>query len=266
MILWRDFASCHGIAVSKKEVQFMKWLNRLNFVKKATWENKATPYIEEDIINIDTGLAKQFRHSPKFKNVIAETKIKLTGSRRKDYLLAESQTNSIHIPNETVWHHVWEVDEKGYYTMQLISTKRHFKTFPHAGGVKLWLLNNQSKSKYTYKYNSYGEIYVNENQKMNKSTIGTKTVHTRLVRPGISEGYNDYVIDYIVPPVRDEEKTIVKKKNRYRKRDRYKIWGYDPYGNVFVRDNKGDIYFYDHEEMTYTSLGISERELLRNNL
>ncbi len=236
-------------------------MKRLNFVRRVLWENKATPYTEEDIINIDTGLAKQFRHSPKFKNVIAETKIKLTGSRRKDYLLAESQTNSIHTPNVTVWHHVWEVDENGYYTMQLISMKRHSKTFPHAGGVKLWLLNNQSKSKYACKYNSYGEIYINENQKMS-TTTGAKTIHTRLIRSGISGEYNDYVIDYIVPQVRDRESTIVKKKIRYRRKDKYKIWGYDPYGNVFVRDNKGNIYFYDHEEMTYTSLGISERELL----
>lgn len=81
----------------------------------------ARPYANPDIIEVYTGLGKGFKYSPIFKKCIAETMVKLTGYREKDYVIAELQTGKKHTPKVSVWH--------------------------HAGECKLWLLNNQ-KGKY----------------------------------------------------------------------------------------------------------------------
>jgi len=133
---------------------------------KNLFEYKSSPYGNIlDIENINTSLDNQWKYSPKFKNPTAETKILLTGSRVKDYDLAEKNVAIKHSPRINVWHHVWEKDGSGNYTMQLIDYKKHLETIPHAGGCKMWLLENKSgtyRSKSHKKSQSYN-IFVNHN-------------------------------------------------------------------------------------------------------
>lgn len=65
----------------------------------------AKPYNVPQIIEtIDTGLPKQFKYSPLFKQpaVKADVDIELTGFRTRDYKAAERASGITHTPDSTV--------------------------------------------------------------------------------------------------------------------------------------------------------------------
>lgn len=179
----------------------------------------AKPYNNPNIINVSTGLSGKFAYSPIFKKCIADTMVILTGYRKKDYMIAEEQTGKKHVPKLTVWHHAWE-EKNGEYRMQLVDFNEHKKTCPHAGGCKLWLLNNKKSSKYfAYKekkivgnYSDILEFYPIESDK----------------RGYYQRGY-----------VSKRTLSIINRKQA-------KLIGIDIYGNLLYKTRK-NIYFWDHE-------------------
>lgn len=62
----------------------------------------AKMYDDPKIKTVPTGQSGNFRYSPVFLDCIVETMVKLTGYRKKDYVIAERQTGVEHIPKETV--------------------------------------------------------------------------------------------------------------------------------------------------------------------
>lgn len=182
----------------------------------------AKPYSDPNIINVDTGLGKSFRYSPIFKNCIADTMVKLTGYRKKDYVIAEDQTGEKHVPRVTVWHHVWE-EKDGMYRMQLVNFDDHKKTCPHAGGCKLWLLNTKGRSR-----------YLKHRKNIMKNQMGNYT--------DLSEFY----------PVESGERAFYQKGYVSKRtlsvcyRKGIKLVGIDAYGNLLYQNGKKS-YFWDHE-------------------
>jgi len=63
-------------------------------------------------------------------------KIKLTGSRRNDFALANKEGKFTETPKGYVWHHVDDFDpQSGEATLELIPRNAHNATLPHAGSV-----------------------------------------------------------------------------------------------------------------------------------
>ena len=177
----------------------------------------AKPYDRNTASSIDTGLKGNFKYSPFFVNdhVIASTIITLTGSRRKDYIIAEKLTGIIHKPGETVWHHTWPVNKDDQCLMQLVAVRTHQKSFPHAGGCRNW----QSK--------------------MNRRYVSATVSATK-------DNYEDYELDFKFNNSRI--------KYRYNKglrskmyRKNLKIFGLDAYGNIYFKNSRGLLYVWDHE-------------------
>lgn len=221
---------------------------------------QAHPYADtEEIETIDTGLAKQWKFSPLFKNPLAETDIRLTGSRIKDYKLAELNAGQTHIPGVTVWHHAWRKDRFGNYRMQLVSFSAHQKTCPHAGGCKLWTIEHHKI------YKAQGPVHVSEALSA-KTIAGKKIYRTGTIRNGVnSSSYSDYFIDYIFEeenPLHIETKIC---KGSFHKREPLasRIWGLDPYGNLFLSNDNGQLFFYDHETRKLFFLAIDEGKILK---
>ena len=229
----------------------------IKYYSRATMQAK--PYADTDEIEtIDTGLGKQWRYSPLFKKPFAETYIGLTGSRIKDYRLAEANTGQKHIPGTTVWHHVWAKDNQGNYRMQLVTTVAHQKTCPHAGGCKLWSIEHNKI------YKAYGTIYVSET--LHGKVIAGKVIHkTGLVRTGVNLlPYNDYVIDFIFDDKSRPNIQMMFNKHylRRRKSRPSKIWGLDPYGNLFLSSADGQLFFWNHETKDIFALSVNEGNIL----
>jgi hypothetical protein len=109
------------------------------------------PYLIADAASVPTGKSGIFAYSPDFSNAkpynncLKNCSIVMTGSRRRDYLAAETLTRRRN-RGET-WHHVFPQsrqlyhDANGYHCeMQLVSTQLHQKCCPHLGAVSLYPL------------------------------------------------------------------------------------------------------------------------------
>ncbi len=215
-----------------------------------------------EIESIDTGLKRQWRYSPLFKNPLANADIKLTGSRRKDYKLAEADSGLVHVPGNTVWHHTWKKDASGKCRMQLVDSTLHIKTCPHAGGCRRWEIEHNIRYK---AYKSYGGIYVNENL-LGNTIMGNTVYAVGEVYAGTStESYTDFVIDYIFNSSTPVPHWALRRNlhNRSIAKKPIKVWGLDPYGNLFLAGAKGKLYFLDLENGSLISLGINESSILR---
>lgn len=179
----------------------------------------AKPYNDPNIDTVPTGLSKQFRYSPIFRNAVADTMVKLTGYRRKDYIIAEQQTGIKHTPTVTVWHHAWD-ENNGLYRMQLVDFDTHKKSCPHAGGCKLWLLNNNINGS----YRSHRRI----NETGNYTDVATFYEIDARDRNDFQKGY-----------VSKKTCSLVRKKH-------IQLRGVDMYGNLLYANSKG-AYLWDHE-------------------
>ena len=157
-------ANCHSSKANLRETGILEEILLENKHRNAyanfpifdmiLWETvyltpNLTAYLNTNIDNVVTGLGGNFRYSPIFKNAVADTFIELTGYRNKDYKIAEAKTGKGHTPKVTVWHHAWQ-EKDGLYRMQLVDFSEHKKTYPHAGGCKLWIMNTHKKKKYSY--------------------------------------------------------------------------------------------------------------------
>lgn len=218
----------------------------------------ANPYTDTTkIISIDTGRSRQWKYSPLFLQPISETYVVLTGSRKKDYKLAEANTNTIHCPGLTVWHHVWEKNSNGEYRMQLVDSALHTATCPHAGGCKLWSIENNKK------YKSHGGVYVSDH--LQGRQYGEKAVYRfGDIRMGQSnDPYGDYIIDYIFEPDKNMKKQLVCRiGNYFVRKKQYHLWGLDPYGNTFFSDISGNLFFFDHELGLFIDIQLNESAIL----
>lgn len=228
----------------------------------------AHPYEDTtEIESIKTDLSGKWKYSPLFKNPLAYADIRLTGSRRKDYKLAEATSGEVHLPGKTVWHHAWKKDASGKYRMQLVDFALHQKTCPHAGGCKLWERDHNKRYKARYKaYKSYGGIYMNENL-FGKTVTGNSAYGVEELRAGTAtEPYTDFVIDYIFDrsiPLPHLELYSMLRNKRIAKKS-FKVWGLDPYGNLFLAGAKGKLYFLDIENSSLIPLGINQCSILRS--
>jgi hypothetical protein len=187
----------------------------------------AKPYDDKFFKNVQTRLGKQFEFSPIFKNPIADTWVELTGYRRKDYIIAEKQTGTMHTPGLTVWHHAWDVNNNGKYRMQLVDFDLHKKTYPHAGGCRLWQNNQHKVKRYASSYR-------------------------------LTKRYTDYQIDYEIDgPQHDyyQRGYMSKRIMQLTKAKGLKLVGMDAYGNLFYETHNRQVYIYDHEYDTLVSLG-----------
>lgn len=221
--------------------------------KKPQVQMHAHPYPDTaKISSIYTGLSKQWKYSPLFIYPISETYVELTGSRKKDYILAESKTNTKHIPGLTVWHHVWEKKPNGEYRMQLVDISLHQATCPHAGGCKLWSIENNKK------YKSHGGVYVSDH--LNGCKYCGKMVYkSGEIRIGQENPpYYDFAIDYIF----EHEQNVCRLGKRFSSKKKFTVWGLDPYGNTFFADTRGDLYFFDHENGWLVNVQLNESEIL----
>lgn len=104
-------------------------------------ENHLKPYPPDRFDSIPTGLGGKFTYSPVFKFSKANVLVELTGSRKKDYQIAERVSGKKHIPKVTVWHHTWKMVGSSCL-MQLVMYDEHQQTCPHAGGCKAWEQQN----------------------------------------------------------------------------------------------------------------------------
>ena len=167
-------------------------------------ENKTVKYDEKEFENIDTGRDNQWKYSPRFRYPMAETLIPLTGSRKKDYVLAENITGQKREPKVTVWHHVWYSDLNGNYMIQLVDYRKHIETYPHAGGCKKWLLDNNKGS-----YNKMRRNVKPVRRKLElsdyakdqyKQIVGEKRRHyskLKYVHENLKNDYSDLILDVI---------------------------------------------------------------------
>ena len=73
-----------------------------------------------------------YKGNPDFGRV----KIKVTGSRDRDFALANKLMDLKETPKGYTWHHLDDLDEGLGCTMQLIKTKAHLKTYNHIGSAK----------------------------------------------------------------------------------------------------------------------------------
>jgi hypothetical protein len=221
-------------------------------------EMHAHPYVNTaEIETIDTHLKHQWRYSPLFIHPYADTDIFLTGSRRNDYKLAEATTGVKHIPGSTVWHHAWMKDKLGKYKMQLVNCSKHQKTCPHAGGCKLWTIENKKV------YRSNGNVYVNEG--ILGKTIRSKTVYrVGEIRTGkMTQQYEDYIIDFIFNHNRIHTLRMDASSNSNLPTKSVGLWGLDSYGNLFLVDARGQLYFFDHETGKLTYISLNESDIIK---
>lgn len=179
----------------------------------------AKPYTDPNIDNVITGLNGNFRYSPIFRNAMADTFIELTGYRKKDYKIAEAQTGKRHTPKVSVWHHVWQ-EKDGLYRIQLVDFWEHKKTYPHAGGCKLWLMNTNKRKAYA-KYGS-------------RTGIGDYSDIPEFYEID-SQDRNYYQRGY----VSKRTLSVVARKKA-------KLVGIDMYGNLLYKSRK-TLYYWDHE-------------------
>ena len=220
----------------------------------------AKPYTDTTkIISIDTGRSRQWKYSPLFLQPISETYVALTGSRRKDYRLAEANTNTIHCPGSTVWHHVWEKNSNGEYRMQLVDSALHTATCPHVGGCKLWSIENNKK------YKSHGGVYVSDHLQ-GRQYCEKSVYRSGEIRLGQSnDPYGDYIIDYIFEAKKNaNEQHVCRVGNRIGRKKQYYLWGLDPYGNTFFSDKSGNLIFFDHELGRFIDIELNESAILTN--
>lgn len=218
------------------------------------------PYTDTaKICSIDTCLSKQWKYSPLFIQPISETYIVLTGSRKKDYILAEAKTNTKHIPGLTVWHHVWEKNSNDEYRMQLVDFFLHQVMCPHAGGCKLWSIEKKKN------YKSHGGVYVSDH--LNGCRYCKKVVYkSGEIRIGQANApYHEFIIDYIFEHEKSlSEQYVYRLRNRIGSKKQLTMWGLDPYGNTFFSDTRGDLYFFDHETGRLVDVQLNESEILTN--
>jgi hypothetical protein len=60
----------------------------------------------------------------------------VTGSRKKDYELANEEGGFANRPKGYIWHHVDDFDpQTGESSLELIKEGAHVATYPHAGSV-----------------------------------------------------------------------------------------------------------------------------------
>ena len=232
-------------------------IKKVTAVKPRLWMS-THPYRDTKIRSIDTGLKKQWKYSPLFSQPIVDTYVTLTGSRKKDYTLAEAKSNVRHTPKMNVWHHVWEKNQNGEFRMQLVDFDLHKKSCPHAGGCKLWSIENGK----TYK--SQGNVYVG-NHLRGQVYRGKKVWKVGDIRVGQEDGpYGDFVIDYIFAEELDNSgQKIHRFRSAFQSKKRFRLWGLDPYGNVFYSDMKRNLYFYDHETGKLINIGVNESEIIK---
>lgn len=204
-------------------------------------ESFVRPYANSDIIDVDTGLSKNLKYSPVFKKCIAETMVKLTGYRKKDYVIAESQTGKKHKPKQSVWHHAWD-EKNGLYRMQLVDFSEHKKTCPHAGGCKLWLLHNNKT-----KYRSCGL----------KGSLGKNEGCYLDIPPyySIKNDERDYY----------QKGYVSKKTLLLTKRKRICLVGVDMYGNLIYQNDKYT-FFWDHEQDILIPIRTKEKYTQNNRI
>ena len=219
------------------------------------------PYQDLNIENIITPLDGKFKYSPKFKNALVTTTIKLTGSRRKDYLEAEKKSNCIHIPKKTVWHHVWEKNPNGEYTIQLIDYKLHQKTIPHAGGCKMCAIETGKQYRMHRRKSANCKIYINADLACNQNRQIMNYVHLKSYGQYADEReYNDFIIDAVLS---DEEKGPWRLALYSGKRILIRPWAIDPFGGIFYVDKKQQLYFVDTDVEIFQRLGIRTDEISR---
>ncbi|WP_203969416.1 HNH endonuclease signature motif containing protein [Capnocytophaga stomatis] len=74
----------------------------------------------------------------------AIVEIKISGSREKDYNLANIEANLEKKPENYTWHHMDDYNPTtGKCTMQLVETEAHNLSKPHYGAVRQYEKNNK---------------------------------------------------------------------------------------------------------------------------
>lgn len=233
------------------------WEKCLNTICR--FQMSFSPYADTiNITSIDTGLRDKWKYSPLSRYPITDVDVVLTGSRRKDYRIAEQKANVVHTPGVTVWHHAWLKNNSGEYRMQLVNIDLHKKSCPHVGGCKMWSIEHGTP------YKSQGNIFVS--QKLQGSRIrGKHVISTGFIRRASTpEMYDDLVIDYIFE--KSELKYLNPPLHKSLRRGRSRSltpWGLDPYGNLFCSDQHGELYFLDHETSMLIDIRLSEGSILR---
>ena len=83
-----------------------------------------------------------FRKTPYIFRILgrpASVKIKATGSRRKDFKLANTKLGFIKTPSGYTWHHLDDYNVlDGTITLELVESWAHRATTPHSGGCAMY--------------------------------------------------------------------------------------------------------------------------------
>lgn len=243
------------------------------------------PYKQTDVNSIATQLSGQWAYSPSFvkSKLIAQTSIKLTGSRRADYLAAEKNTGKKHKARTTVWHHVYDFNQtSGFCTMQLVAWNDHVETVPHAGGCKAFA---------AFRGRPYRQLPPDKEAPaaaLNIPSYSAKelddfSVRTGLTLPsGIRRFYNgefrlnqtalnyaaqkDFYLDAVLPLWDQEGASVegihqlVKNHPAFSQLKGITTIGVDACGNLFGTNEYGALLFYDHEEddCIYADLALKD--------
>lgn len=234
----------------------------------------ARPYQQRDVNSINTNLPNQWAYSPSFVNtkLIVQTSIKLTGSRRADYLAAEKNTGKKHKARTTVWHHVYDFDPiSGGCTMQLVHWQDHADTVPHAGGCKAFAVSRGRPYRQlppdkeapaaacdipSYSAKELDEFSLQTGLTLSSEVRRFYSGELRLNQAALNYAaqQHDFHLDAVLP-LRDQEGIsveaicqILKKRPVSSQLKAVTVIGVDACGNLFYSDGSGAVGFYDHEE------------------
>lgn len=226
------------------------------------------------VVSIDTGRSGKWKYSPNFINLTPPAaSVILTGKRREDYVIAEKQTRVVHKPGATVWHHVYDYSlGTGACTMQLVRTNVHQETIPHAGGCVMYAehhgtpyrISHNSSISEAQEYNTNPLSFSYDKGEIQEFSGNTGIRIAEAVQMLYSKDYEfsrhgleklaerDMCIDAVLPLTAEESETSVESiyslmgKLRTPHEELTPI-ALDAYGNIFLSDGFGNLFFYDHE-------------------
>lgn len=260
---------------------------------------QANPYNTQGIIDINTGLPKQWAYSPKFtgNKLLAGVAVRLTGYRRRDYAAAEAATGTVHIARRTVWHHVYDYNDPtvgfGNCTMQLVSWANHVATLPHAGGCKLYTAVNGGKYRAENPNSPEGREFLRELEaleapefpryseremeefclrtglKLSPALRALYSGSRRLSRQGLqAAARQDFWLDALFPLYTTDgsasmENVMLAVQGRIAAPTFKGVSAVaaDACGDIFYVDDNDNIWFYDHEQDSYLAVDADLREL-----
>ena len=260
---------------------------------------RANPYNAQGIIDIYTGLPRQWAYSPKFTGtkLIASAAVQLTGRRRQDYAAAEAATGVVHNPRRTVWHHVYDYNDPalgiGNCTMQLVTWADHLDTLPHAGGCKLYTAVNGGRYKVEnpnspagceslrelealeapecprYSGRELDEFCLRTGLELSPTLRALYSGSRRLSRTGLqAAARQDFWLDAIFPLYTTDgsasmENVMLAVQGRIAApmfKGARAVAG-DACGDIFFADDIDNIWFYDHEQDSYLEVDADLRQL-----